>query len=144
MYFTVWRNGVMFRDVVFVTGQTVVAALKRQPALTAEQPVAYPLRFVDGCMMSVHDGSNTRQWRSAQFGEQFVDISRNPIEVIIGIHLAKMRRPDISRLKRMQFHFVHARTATPRLEKEISVWVGLGVAQRQRPHLSGCWVRLID
>src|SRR5882672_8128341 len=94
--------------------------------------------------MSVHNGSNTRQRWSAQLTEQLVNVSCNPIEVIIGVHLAKMRRPDVARLKRMQFHFVHARTATPRLEKKISVCVRLGVAQGQRPHVSGCRVRLID
>ena len=89
MDLAVRREGVIFNDLVTAARQPVVSPLKWKPMICALDSVTNALRLRRG-MVGIHDSDNGRESRRPKFSKAFVNIGRNPVEVIIGVNFSEV------------------------------------------------------
>jgi hypothetical protein len=68
--------------------------------------------------MGVHDGGNPRERWCAQFTKQVVNIGRDLIQVIVGVHFSEVGGLDITppKARFREYYLVHATAAPARLK----------------------------
>src|SRR5262249_10548201 len=126
--------------------QAIVPALERDPALRAQDAVARAVGARRPGSVRVHHGDDARQRTGAELAQEGVDVGGDPIEVEVGVDLAEARRLDVALavLLAAQPELVDARAAAARLEQEIAVRVGPGVADRHRHELARTRAGFVD
>src|SRR5258708_7090215 len=86
-------------------------------------------------MMCIDNGDDLRQWRCLQFSQKSVHVPRNPVKVIVGVDLSKMRRLDVPPAEVWRCHgdLIHSSPTAARLEIEIALRVRFRVADGNGP-----------
>src|SRR5437879_5321435 len=122
-----------------------MASLKWQPTIAAPYTVADPV-CLSGSVVGIDHSGHTRQRQHTQFVKEGIHVSRNQVEMEVGVDLPEARCLDIAPPKVWlgEYNLVDAPTSPPRLKKEVALCVGLGVTDRDRTHCTYCQVQLVN
>src|SRR5882672_8457106 len=91
-------------------------------------------------MMRIHHGNHARQRRRTKLNDQLLNVLRDAINVVVGVHFTEAGGPDVAVLKVVKIDLVYTRAAAPMTEDKISIAIRLRVAQRHGPNVAGLWL----